>query len=151
MGRAHDAYLIDAEVSLLLLTPVLPIELATEVLEKAVRNYGLVPGFWRCVQQRWPEGVALPPRLSSSLRVMKRLQEVLHPGAGERLSVSDLELALALLRGGLNRWHPDAQQVAREVILALRMTTGQPAELSRWVAELEGMGPEELLRVAAHP
>ena len=150
-GRAHDAHLIDAEVSLLLLTPVLPIELATEVLEKAVRNYGLVPGFWRCVQQRWPEGVALPPRLSSSLRVMKRLQEVLHPGAGERLSVSDLELALALLRGGLNRWHPDAQQVAREVILALRMTTGQPAELSRWVAELEGMGPEELLRVAAHP
>lgn len=150
-GRAHDAHLIDAQVSLLLLTPVLPSELAADLLDKVLRHYGLVPGFWRCLQERWPDGVALPARLSSAQRVMERLQELLRPGAGGRLSEGDLELALALLRGGLCRWHPDAWQVAREVILALRMSPGQLSGLPRWVAELEGMAPDELMRLAAHP
>lgn len=150
-GRSHDDHLIDTQVSLITLMPVLPTDVAAEVLDKALRHYGLVPGFWRRLQARWPQGGALPARLSSAQRVMSRLQELLRLGAAEHLAEPDLDLALALLRGGVIRWHPDAWQIAREVIMALRMTPGQSSRLSRWIAELEGMAPEELLRLAAHP
>lgn len=150
-GRSQDAHLMDAQVSLLLLTPVLPEELAADVLDKAIRHYALVPAFWQCVQERWPQGLALPGRMLAAQRVMSRLQPLLRPGVSGHWQAQDLELGLSLLRSGLVRWHGDAQQVAREVVLALRTTPEASAKLPQWVAELEGLANEDLLRLAAHP
>ncbi|MCA6215269.1 glycosyltransferase family 2 protein [Ideonella sp. B7] len=150
-GRAHDLHLIDAQVSLLLMAPAWPAKLTEELLDKAQRHYALVPAFWDCLLRRWPAGVALPGRLAAAQRAMTQLQVLLRPGASGRLAESDLELALQQLRGGLNRGHADAWQAAREIILALRMTPGTPPGLPRWVAELEGLAPSDVLRLAAHP
>ena len=153
-GRSHDAHLVDAQVSLLLMLPSLPDELRRDLLDKADRHYGLVPAFWGCLDSRWPSGVPLPGRLIAARRGMNQLQQRLKPATLDRFpSREDLDMALAQLRPGQSRWHADAWRTTREIVLAQCMLSseGESSRLERQFGELSGLATSDVLRLAAHP
>ncbi|WP_374428034.1 glycosyltransferase family 2 protein [Ideonella dechloratans] len=150
-ARSHDSHLIDAQVSLLLMMPALPANLATEVLEQAERSYQYVPAFWTCLDRRWPDVRTQPDRLRRGRAVMQELQSLLVPPSGQAPDGQALKRAQALLRYGQARWQADALQISRELLLAAVPGEDLATRVSDMAAEAEGLGMEEVMRLAAHP
>lgn len=150
-ARSHDSHLIDAQVSLLLMMPALPVNLATEVLEQAERSYQYVPAFWARLEERWPDVRTQPDRLRRGRAVMEELKILLVPPSGQAPSRQALTRAQALLRYGQARWQADALQISRELLLAAVPGEDLPTRVPDLASEAEGLGMEEVMRLAAHP
>jgi len=150
-ARSHDSHLIDAQVSLLQLMPALPANLATEVLEQAERSYQYVPAFWDCLERRWPQARTQPDRLRRGRAVMEELKALLVPAAGQAPDRHALDRAHALLRYGRGRWQADALQMSRELLLAAVPGEDLAIRVPDLASEAEGLGMEEVMRLAAHP
>lgn len=150
-ARSHDSHLIDAQVSLLLMMPALPTNLAMEVLEQAERSYLYVPAFWACLDRRWPDPRTQPDRLRRGRAVMDELQTLLVPPSGQAPDRGALARAQALLRYGQTHWQADALQISRELLMAAVPGRDLASRVPDLACEAEGLGTEEVMRLAAHP
>jgi len=148
-GRLHDAHIVDAQVSLLLMNTMLPMPMASKVLQSCLRLFALVPDFWDRLDVRWPINLPLP----SVLVVAKRDFEVLRQGLGARLVIEQARGLLLQLQPFSANGNVDAPQFARDILQAAmsQLAPTSPGAMQPLWAALASMGQSEPLRLAAHP
>ncbi|WP_325648024.1 glycosyltransferase family 2 protein [Ideonella sp.] len=148
-GRLHDQHIVDAQVSLLLLAPVLPANAAYAVLQSCLKLFALVPSFWTRLESRWPAGLLWPPELRSVHRGFVSVSE----GLRSDLSPTRAQALLLQLQPFRACGNIDVPQFSRDILQAAvpQLDTEVAADVLPLWAETDGLGASESLRLAAHP